>query len=67
MNKKNNKTCITRIMRKCKFDDIIKIDGKSYKNVLRYKIGYVTVKDLRYVTVNIVKSLYLINNKKWIH
>ena len=27
----------------------IKIDEKSYKNILIYYIGYVTIKDLRYI------------------
>ena len=44
------------------FDDVIitknvdpnkiKIDEKSYKNILIYLIEYVTVKDLRYVKIN---------------
>ena len=36
----------------------IKIDGKSYKNILIYYIGYVMVKDLR-----CVNRLYLIINE----
>ena len=33
-----------------KFDpNKIKIDEKSYKNILIYHIGYVTIKDLKYV------------------
>ena len=40
----------------------IKIDKKSYKNVFTYYIGYVTVKDLRYVKINSVNPLYLIIN-----
>ena len=42
----------------------IKIDEKSYKNILIYYIGYVTFKDLRYVKINSVNPLYLIINKK---
>ena len=55
------------------FDDIInikdidpnniKIDEKSYKNILIYYIGYVTIKDLKYVKVNSVNFLYLTFSK----
>ena len=38
----------------------IKIDEKSCKNVLLYYIGYVTIKDLKYVKISSVKTLYLI-------
>ena len=31
--------------------DNIKIDAKSYKNILIYYIGYVTIKDLKYVKI----------------
>ena len=41
----------------------IKIDENSYKNILIYCIGYVTIKDLKYVEINSVKPLYLIINK----
>ena len=41
----------------------IKIYEKSYKNILIYYIGYVMVKDLRYVKTNSVNSLYLIISK----
>ena len=47
------------------FDDIIniknfdpnniKVDEKSYKNILAYYIGYVTIKDSKYVKVYSVK------------
>ena len=56
------------------FDDIIniknfdpnniKIDEKSYKNILIYNIGYVTIKDSKYVKINSVNPLYLIFNSK---
>ena len=36
---------------------------KSYKNVLIYCIGYVMVKELRYVKFNSVNPLYLFINK----
>ena len=41
----------------------IKIDEKSYKNVLIYYDGYVTIKDLKYVKINSVNPLYLIIDK----
>ena len=41
----------------------IKIDVKSYKNILIYYIGYVTIKDLKYVKVNSVNFLYLTFSK----
>ena len=36
----------------------IKMDEKSYKNILIYYIRYVTIKDLKYVKVNNVNPLY---------
>ena len=55
------------------FDDIIntknfvpnniEIDEKSYKNTLIYNIGYVTIKDSKYVKINSVNPLYLIFSK----
>ena len=41
----------------------IKIDDKSYKNILIYCIRYVTIKDSKYVKVYSVHPLYLIFNK----
>ena len=41
----------------------IKTDEKSNKNYLFYYIGYVTIKDSRYVKFKIVNPLYLITNK----
>ena len=38
----------------------IKIDKKSYKNILIYYIGYVTTKDSKYVKIYNVNPLYLI-------
>ena len=56
------------------FDDIIniknfdsnniKIDETSYKNILIYYIGYVTIKDSNYVKINSGNPLYLIINKE---
>ena len=37
----------------------IKIHGKLYQNILIYYIGYVTIKDLKYVKINSVNPLYL--------
>ena len=55
------------------FDDIIniksfdpnniKIDERSYKNILIYYIGYVTIKESKYVKFNSVNPLYLIFSK----
>ena len=41
----------------------IKIDKKSYKNILIYYIGYVMIKDLKYVKINSINPLYLLFNK----
>ena len=41
----------------------IKTDEKSYKNILIYYIGYVRIKDLKYIKINSVSPLYLIFNK----
>ena len=38
----------------------IKIDEKSYRNVLIYYIGYVTIKDSKYVKIFSLNPLYLI-------
>ena len=47
-----------------KFDpNNIKIDEKSYKNILIYYIGYVTIKDSKYVKINSENSSYLIVDK----
>ena len=47
-----------------KFDpNNIKIDEKSYKNILIYYIGYVTVKDSKYIKINSANPLYLIFSK----
>ena len=55
------------------FDDIINIknfdpsniktDQNSYRNILIYYIGYVTIKDSKYVKINSVNLSYLIINK----
>ena len=55
------------------FDDIInikncdpnkiEIDENSYKNILIYDIGYVTIKYLKYVKINSINPLYLNINK----
>ena len=43
------------------FDPInIKIDEKSYKNILIYYTGCVTIKNSKYVKINSVNPLYLI-------
>ena len=40
--------------------DKIKVDEKSYKNILIYYIGYVPIENLKYVKINSVNPLYLI-------
>ena len=36
-----------------KFDlNKIKIDGKSYKNIFIYQIGYMTIKDYKYLKIS---------------
>ena len=55
------------------FDDItniknfdsnnIKKDKKPYKNILIYYVGYVTIKNFKYVKINSVNPLFLIFNK----
>ena len=41
----------------------MKIDEKSYKNILIYYIGYVTVKDFKYIQINSANPLYLLFSK----
>ena len=41
----------------------IKIDEKSYKNILIYYIAYVMIKDSKYVKINSVNPPYLMFNK----
>ena len=43
----------------------IKIDENSYKNIYIYYIGYLMIKDLKYVKINWVNLLYLILSE-WI-
>ena len=52
------------IINKTDFDpNKIKIDEKSYKSILIYYIGYVTIIDSKYVRTNSVDPLYLIIGK----
>ena len=41
----------------------INIDENSFKNILIYYIVYVTIKELRYVKICSVNSLYLVIDK----
>ena len=41
----------------------IKINEKPYKNISIYYIGYVTVKDPKYIKINSVNLLYLLFSK----
>ena len=46
-----------------KFDpNKIKIDEKSYKNILNYYTGYVMMKISKYLNINSINLLYLIIN-----
>ena len=68
----SNKCKVVDIKKYYFFDDIInvknfdpnkiKMDEKSYKNFI-YCIGYVTIKDSKYVKNNSVNPLYLIIKK----
>ena len=40
-----------------------RLDEKSSKNILVYYIGYVTIKDLKYIEIYSVNILYLLFNK----
>ena len=40
--------------------DFLKINKKPYKNISIYYIGYITVKDSKYVYINNVNHLYII-------
>ena len=40
--------------------DLLKIDKKSYKNISIYHIGYITIKDSKYVNIHSVNPLYTI-------
>ena len=51
------------INRKFFYPNKIKIDKKSYRNILIHFIGYMTVKDTRYIKVNSINPLYIIINK----
>ena len=42
---------------------LTKVDEISYKNILIYYIGYVTIKDLKHVKIYSINLLYLIMNK----
>ena len=41
----------------------VKLDEKPYKNILIFYIGYVTIKNSKYVKIYSVNSLYLLFNK----
>ena len=41
----------------------IKTDKKSHKNFLVYYTGYMTIKDLKYVKLNSLNSLYFVINE----
>ena len=41
----------------------IKINENSYKNILIYYIGHVTIKDSKFIKINTVNPLYFIFSK----
>ena len=41
----------------------IKIGGNSFKNILIYYLGYMTIQNSKYVKINSVNPLYLFMNK----
>ena len=43
--------------------DKIKMDNKRYKNIFIYYIGYVTVKNLKYIKINSANPLHFVINK----
>ena len=43
--------------------DKIKMDNKRYKNIFIHYIGYVTVKNLKYIKINSANPLYFVINK----
>ena len=56
-----NRTFFNYIINIKNFDtNNIKIDEKSYKDIFIYYMGYVTIKDFKYVKINNVNPLYLI-------
>ena len=48
---------------KCFDPNNVKIEEKSYKNILIYYIRYVMIKDSKYIKINSVNPLYLTINK----
>ena len=40
--------------------DLLKTDKKSYKNIGIYYIGYITIKDSKYVNIHSANPLYII-------
>ena len=59
-----NRTFFNYIINIKNFDtNNIKIDEKSYKDIFIYYMGYVTIKDFKYVKINNVNPLYLIFSK----
>ena len=45
------------------YSNQIKIDKKSFENIIIYYIGFVTIKNLSYININSINLLYLIINK----
>ena len=45
--------------------NLLKVDKKSYESIDIYCIGYITMKDSKYVKINSVNPLYLIIGDYW--
>ena len=45
------------------YSNQIKIDKKSFENIIIYYIGFVTIKNLSYININSINLLYLIIDK----
>ena len=43
--------------------NLLRIDKKSYESIAIYQIGYITVKDSKYININTVNPFYLIINE----
>ena len=43
--------------------DLLKIYNNSYKNIGIYYIGYITIKDFKYLNINSINPLYIITGE----
>ena len=66
---RDNRTCylFNNIINIENFDlNNMKIDQKSYKTILIHYIGYVTIKDLKYLQINIPSFIRYFQESEWI-